>query len=173
MPSSCISSSKAQARSASTGACPRPPWSVMAPTRVSCKPKPTVEGEREGERKEMRCHFFYYRNRTSFAAFRSHKTHHGQKRVHCGRPIRAESRGPRARGQISLAGRRAHSREMSPVRAVVTPSLFLLIVSWHIDSVTYIHVLLRLELCSACRSTCEPPGPNRLHSPLPAHPISL
>lgn len=94
MPSSCISSSKARARSASTGACPRPPWGVMAPTRLSCKLKPTVKGEREGERKEMRCHFFSRRNRTSFTAFRSHKTHHGQKHAHCGRLIRAEGRAP-------------------------------------------------------------------------------
>ena len=97
MPSSCISSSKAQARSASTGACPQPPWSVMAPTRLSCKPKPTVKGKREGERKEMRCHFFYRRNRTSFAAFRSHKTHHGQKRVHCGRH-QSREQGPQSKG---------------------------------------------------------------------------
>lgn len=122
MPSSCISSSKARARSASTGACPRPPWGVMAPARLSCRPKPTVEGEREAERKQRRCHFFSRRNRTEQASLHSEAI----KLIMAGSasPVAAPSE---KRGHVSPAERRAHSREMSPVRAVMTPSLFPLI----------------------------------------------
>ena len=95
-------------------------------------------------------------NKPNFTAFGSHKAHHGRKQVHCGCPIRAEGRGPRARGQMSLAGRRTRSMEVSPVRAMVTPRkrrAALLSVSWHrdldTDFATYTHVLPCLEPSSA------------------------